>query len=92
MTAQGEAITTTDHDSIRKWAEDRNGHPAAVAATHEEGEGGILRIAFREDGEDLEEISWEEFFKTFEDRHLAFLHQDRTKDGDLSRFFKFVGR
>lgn len=47
---------------------------------------------FREPADKLEPIGWDEFFKTFEDRKLAFLHQDKTKDGVESRFNKFVHR
>lgn len=92
MTA--EAKTTTDHGTIRKWAEERGGHPAAVSATHKGGDAGILRIDF-DDGdpdEGLETIGWDEFFEKFDASGLAFLHQDRTKDGSVSRFFKFVNR
>lgn len=46
---------------------------------------------FAEPDEKLEEISWEECFGTFEDRQLAFLHQDEQGRG-TSRFFKFVRR
>ena len=90
----GAAKTTTDHRTIQRWAEQRGGKPAAVSATHpDEGSGGILRIAFTDEAleESLEEISWDEFFRTFEDRKLAFLYQDE-KDGHESRFFKLVDR
>jgi len=40
----------------------------------------------------LEEISWEEFFEKFDESHLQFLYQDKTKDGKISRFHKFVSR
>jgi hypothetical protein len=40
----------------------------------------------------LEEITWDEFFETFEASDLAFLYQEETKDGELSRFSKFVSR
>ena len=44
-------------------------------------------------GEDrLEEITWETFFKVFEENNLAFLYQDETKDGKQSRFSKLVDR
>ena len=83
--------TTTDPDVIRKWAESRNGRPAVVKGT-EGGDGeGILRIEFRH-GDKLEDIEWDEFFETFEDRKLAFLYQEKTADGKQSRFFKFVKR
>lgn len=90
----GEAKTTTDHQTIRNWAEQRGGAPASVAATHAGDDPGILRIDF-DDGEPdegLERISWDEFFQKFEASDLAFLHQDRTSDGSTSRFFKFVRR
>lgn len=92
------AQTTTDHGKIRKWAEKRGGRPARVAATapgHEnaiKGSGGILRIDFREPDEALEEISWEEFFDTFEKNNLAFFYQEKVESGQESRFFKFVER
>lgn len=83
------ATTTTDHRTIQKWAEARNGHPARVKGA---GEGGILRIDFGKPEEGLEEISWDEFFAIFDDNDLAFLHQDTTEGGSKSRFNKFVSR
>jgi hypothetical protein len=85
------ATTTTDHDEIRKWIEDRDGRPAKVKGTESRDGEGILRVDFRDPDDKLEPISWEEFFETFEDRKLAFLHQDQ-KGKATSRFFKFVRR
>ena len=83
---------TTNHDEIRRWAEQRDGHPASVRGTAEGGEdAGLLRIVFRDD-EDLEEIGWDDFFEKFDEEKLAFLYQDKTADGGESRFFKFVQR
>lgn len=87
-----QAKTTTDHDEIRKWVEARKGHPSVVKNTEGRDGEGILRIEFNTKQEKLEEVSWDEFFETFEDRELAFLHQDKTADGSTSRFFKFVHR
>lgn len=85
-----EAKTTTDHDTIREWAEARGGRPAVAKGT-EGGEGaGVLRILFQDD-DSLKEISWDEFFATFEEKKLAFLYQEE-KDGQESRFFKLVDR
>lgn len=84
-----QANTTTDHDTIRKWAEERGGHPARVKTDEP---GGILRIDFGEPEESLEEIGWDEFFRIFEDRKLAFLYQEKTGDGESSRFNKLVDR
>lgn len=83
------ATSTTDHDAIRAWIEERGGQPARVVDT---GNGGVLRIDFGEPDEGLEPIGWDEFFRIFEDNDLAFLHQDRTEDGATSRFNKFVTR
>lgn len=89
-----EAQSTTDHDTIRRWAEERGGKPAAVKATTGEDDAGILRIDFPGRGaeESLTEISWEDFFDKFEEKRLAFLYQDRLKSGEVSRFFKFTRR
>ncbi len=86
------AKTTTDHKEIKKWIEARKGRPTVVEGTQGKDGEGILRVDFREPDDKLEEIPWDEFFKTFDDRKLAFLHQDKTADGKTSRFFKFVHR
>ncbi|WP_395773516.1 hypothetical protein [Agrobacterium pusense] len=83
-----ESATTTDHDTIRKWAEQRDGHPAKVDVS---GDAGILRIDFGEPEDALKAITWDEFFEIFEDRKLAFLYQDETSGGE-SRFNKFISR
>jgi hypothetical protein len=41
-----EAKTTTDHDEIRRWIEERGGKPATVSRTAEGDEPGILRVDF----------------------------------------------
>lgn len=79
--------TTQDHNTIRKWAESRKGHPAKVDTG---GDGGILRIDFAEPEENLSQISWDEFFAIFDENELQFLYQDKTTDGGESRFNKFV--
>lgn len=88
-----ESNVTTDHEAIRSWVEERDGHPAIVKGT-EKGGSALLRIDYPGfSGEDrLEEIGWDEFFEIFDENKLAFLHQDQTADGDLSRFSKFVER
>ena len=90
----GESQTTTDHDTIRRWVEERGGRPARVKDTGSGDDPGILRVDYpgRGDDEALEEISWEEFFEAFEENNLAFLYQEETSGGDESRFSKFVSR
>jgi len=90
------AKTTTDHDEIRRWAEERGGRPAAVQGTGSDGDPGILRIEFPDyaeaDDDNLVEISWDEWFDAFEQNELALLYQEETPDGDESRFSKLVSR
>jgi hypothetical protein len=85
-----EATTTTNHKIIRKWVETRKGRPSKVSDAGDDG--GILRIDFGEKEPNLEQVSWDEFFEIFDDRKLAFLHQDQTEAGKESRFNKFVAR
>ena len=87
-----QANTTTDHNTIRKWVEQRGGRPTVVKGTEDRTGEGLLRIDFAEPDEKLDPISWDEFFKTFDDRELAFLYQEKTAEGKPSRFFKFVRR
>lgn len=87
-----EAKSTTNHAEIRRWAEKNGGRPARVRDTGGKQDSGILRIDFGEADESLEEISWDDFFKTFDQNHLALLYQDKTADGAPSRFNKFVRR
>jgi hypothetical protein len=91
----GESQTTTDHQEIKRWAEARGGEPASVKGTETAGgHAGILRIAFPGYGEEeqLERISWDEFFRKFDESNLAFLYQNETREGKESRFFKLVSR
>jgi hypothetical protein len=91
--SMAEAQVTTDHDEIRRWAEERGGRPASVRGTGDGPEAGLLRIDFEPDmAEGLELISWDDFFEKFDAEKLGFLHQDKTQDGSISRFHKFVDR
>jgi hypothetical protein len=84
----------TDHDEIRKWAEERGAKPAAVKSTGGEDDVGIIRLDFPGySGEgSLEEISWEQFFEKFEQSNLALIIQDSTAEGVRSNFNKLVSR
>lgn len=89
----GAARRTTDHESIRRWVDERGGCPARVKGTGDGDDPGILRIDFPgySGEQSLEEIPWEEFFDKFEENELAFLYQEE-KDGNESRFSKLVHR
>ncbi|MBI5671431.1 MAG: hypothetical protein HZC41_25855 [Chloroflexi bacterium] len=90
----GQSKRTTDHKTIRKWIEERGGFPATVKSTKGKDDAGVLRVDFPgySGGASLERISWEDFFQKFDEARLAFLYQDETRDGETSRFFKFVSR
>lgn len=86
------AVETTDHDTIRKWAEERGGMPATVTTTKQDDDAGLLRIDFPgySGEETLETITWEQFFDKFDEQNLQFLYQDQTDDGQVSRFCKLT--
>ncbi len=89
-----ESKTTTDHDTIRRWVEERDGTPASVRGTEGGDEAGVLRIDFPGGAgeESLEPISWEEWFDKFDEKGLAFLYQEEKASGEGSTFFKLVAR
>lgn len=85
---------TTDHDEIRRWAEERGGKPGAVRSTERPDDPGILRICFphapHHKNEAIEEIGWESFFEKFDEQGLQLVYQDRTAEGQLSDFNKLT--
>ena len=89
----GSSKRTTDHRTIRRWAEARGGVPVSVRGTGRGEQAGVLRFDFEGYGagpDELREISWDEFFRKFDQKNLEFLYQDKTRNGNESRFFKFV--
>jgi hypothetical protein len=94
MASNSESKVTTNHQEIRRWVEKRGGHPASVKGTETSRSAGVLRIDYPgySGEETLEPIEWDEFFESFEKNKLAFLYQERTKDGAESRFSKLIDR
>jgi hypothetical protein len=91
--SKGETRTTTDHEEIKRWAEDRGGRPSTIKGTGEKNDAGLLRINFPGYKEaNLEDITWDEFFEKFEEKKLAFIYQDQMTSGKPSRFNKLVSR
>jgi hypothetical protein len=87
-----EGKVTTNHKTIREWADKRGGVPATVRNTRSGDEAGVLRLDFEPRDKSLEQIDWETFFEKFDREELAFLYQESTSDGSTSRFHKFVNR
>jgi hypothetical protein len=94
MASKSSSRVLTDHDEIRRWAEERGAKPSAVRRTHSDDNTGIIRLDFPGfSGEDsLEEIEWDEWFDDFDDRNLALIVQDETANGQTSNFNKLVSR
>ncbi len=86
--------STTDHEQIRKWAEERGAKPACVRGTGGKEDVGMIRLDFPGySGEDkLQPISWDEWFEKFDERKLALIYQDETASGQKSNFNKLVSR
>ncbi len=84
--------TTQDHDTIRKWAEERGGTPSHVKSTGSAEDIGILRIDFPgySGADSLEPITWEQWFEKFDERKLALLYQEETAGGEKSNFNKII--
>ncbi len=85
----GQSLATRSHDVIRHWAEERGGQPATVPGTEHGSRPGVLRFNFPGyGGEALEQISWEDWFRTFDQRELVFVFQEHKTDGRMSNFFQ----
>lgn len=86
--------TTTDHQEIQRWAEERGGRPARVRGTGGGSDPGMIRLDFPgySGSESLEPISWDEWFGAFDDNDLALVYQERTAGGERSSFNKLVAR
>lgn len=90
----GKSKTTSDHQFIRQWAEERGGHPARVKGAGGHEDAGMIRIDFPGySGEgSLEPISWEKFFEKFEEKQLAMVFEDVPPGDEKARFNKLVSR
>lgn len=88
----GQRYLTEDHETIRSWAEERDGSPAAVQGTGAGEDPGILRIDFPGYSGDrsLERISWDEWFEKFDDDDLVLLYQETTSNGEKSNFSELL--
>ena len=89
----GETKTTTNHDEIRRWAHDRGGRPSRIHNTFGSTlDSCVLQIDFLHDkyDDDVQEITWEEFFDLFDREHMVLVYQTETEGGNLSRFGRIV--
>ncbi len=85
----GQSLATRSHEVIRHWAEERGGQPATVPGTAHGNRPGVLRFNFPGyGGQTLEQISWDDWFRTFDQRQLVFVFQEHKTDGRMSNFFQ----
>ena len=85
---EGRSLATTHHEVIREWAEARGARPATVEGTEHGDHLGVLRFDFGEPTDRLREVSWDEWFETFDSRQLNFIYQETRSDGSQSNFFR----
>jgi hypothetical protein len=91
MAGQGQARRTRDHRTIQEWAQARHAMPATAPGTEDDDRIGVLRFDFPGyGGETLAEVSWDEWFDTFDERGLEFIYQESTKDGRQSNLFRLT--
>lgn len=88
---KGQTLATRSHDVIKAWAEDRGATPATVEGTRRGARPGVLRFVFNDEEPEgrLKEVGWDEWFRTFDERELIFLHQQHLRNGNQSSFFRF---
>lgn len=88
-----ERQTTTDHETIRNWVEAHGGIPSTVKNTLPGDEAGVLYIDFP--GwvkKDVDETTWEVFFKKFDRENLALSYQDGAAGDDPTALCALVDR
>lgn len=63
--------------------------PSTVESTEQNGRPGVLRLNFPGyGGQNLKEVSWDEWFATFDERRLVFIYQEHKTNGATSNFFR----
>lgn len=91
-TENGRIETTTDHETIRRWIEERGSTAARVIEPAGDDPGSLAVVPEGTDDESVEEITWEEFFRIFEEENLAFVYQTTRDDPNERWFCRFIDR
>jgi hypothetical protein len=79
---------TIDHDEIRKWIEGRGGVPALSVIKETK----IPIINFAHGLPHATEVTWEEWFRIFDEDHYAFVCKETRFDGMQSQFCQLIPR
>ena len=92
---KGSLTITSDHALIKGWAEAHNARPASVKGTSGN-DIGTFRLMFpgysSGGSQPFLEISWDEFFRKFDENNLSFIYQDETIRRVKSNFNRFIKR
>ncbi|MEU8182416.1 hypothetical protein AB0B86_16820 [Micromonospora sp. NPDC049047] len=86
----GRSLITANHEVIKRWAQERGARPATIAGTERDGRAGVLTFnipGYRESSR-IREITWDEWFYTFDLRRLNLIYQEQLRDGRQSSFFR----
>lgn len=93
---------TINHKEIKEWAQKYGGKPQIIDDPTAGFDLPGIRINFPGEGDDVfldkakvRDISWDEFFKEFEDGNLGFVYMDEIVSNDpdsLSRAYRFINR
>ncbi len=84
----GQTLATRNHEVIQHWADERGAVPATIP-TNDPTSPRVLRFNFPGyGGRNLQPVRWNDWLKTFDNRELVFLFQDRMKSGKQSNFFR----
>ncbi len=79
MPVPGNAEITDEPEVIRRWIESRGGRP--VRRKRKSGQPGMIRVGLPEYhfGFQVEEISWDDFLRTFREKDLVFMYQEKDR-------------
>ncbi|QLG50521.1 hypothetical protein [Natrinema halophilum] len=80
---------TTDTERIREWAEARDAVPVSVPDSEGHGHSFVRR---NEIGEGHEELTWDDFDRSFRDEDLVFAYHEEEATGEGLGFFEIVER
>jgi Rho termination factor, N-terminal domain len=79
--------TTSDHEEIRAWAEARGAVPATDEGAWDGAQPGALRFRFpHSPTENLQQIDWLIWFRTFDNRRLMFIYRDPAHGSRTNEF------
>jgi hypothetical protein len=83
---------TTDHDEIKHWVEEHDGRPALLK--EETSSVTPIKIIFPEYdiNDHVEEVTWTEWFREFEEEDLAFEYKEDVEEGEEVGAFKLIHR